>query len=190
MKNFQHLICLAAFCFILTNARAQNQNDQAMKPWIDYMTPGDQQKMLAKSAGDWKGDVSTMMNPSQPPMKSQAAVHNEMIMGGRYLSVHYTGNMMGMPFDGMGTIAYDNGEKKYTQTWIDNMGTGIMYMEGWPAADGKSIEFKGKGYDPMQGKEVTMRQVMTFNSDNDQTLESYTDMNGKEMKTMTIHLTR
>ena len=77
MKNFQHLICLALFCFILTNARAQNQNDQAMKPWIDYMTPGEQHKMMAKSVGDWKADVSTMMNPTQPPMKSQATVHNE-----------------------------------------------------------------------------------------------------------------
>jgi hypothetical protein len=70
------------------------------------------------------------------------------------------------------------------------MGTGIIYMEGLPSADGKSIEFKGKGYDPMQGKEVMMRQVLTFNSDNEQTLEAYTDINGKEMKTMTIHLTR
>jgi hypothetical protein len=42
----------------------------------------------------------------------------------------------------------------------------------------------------MQGKEVMMRQVLTFNNDNDQTLEAYTDINGKEMKTMTIHLTR
>jgi len=190
MKNFHNILCLGLFCFISIISRAQNPNDQDMKKWMAYMTPGDAQKMMAKSAGDWKADVTTTMDPAQPPVKSQAAVHNEMTMGGRYLTTHYTGNMMGMPFEGMGTMAYDNGKKKYMSTWIDNMGTGIMYMEGVQSADGKSIEFKGKVYDPMQGKDVMMRQVMTFNSDNDQTLEMYTDMNGKEMKTLSIHMTR
>ena len=38
--------------------------------------------------------------------------------------------MMGMPFQGMSTMAYDNGKKTFMSTWIDNMGTGILETEG------------------------------------------------------------
>src|SRR2546426_65654 len=144
MRKLQNIICLAAICFIVTNAKAQDPKQQAaMQAWMDYSTPGQAQKMMAQSAGDWKAEVTEYMDPTQPPMKSTATVHNEMIMGGRYLTTHYTGNMMGMPFDGMGTIGFNNGTQKYCSTWIDNMGTGIGYMEGMISADGKTLEYKG-----------------------------------------------
>jgi len=198
MKTLHNIICIAAICFIVTIAKAQDPNSKAqdpkqqaaMKAWADYSTPGTPQKMMGQSAGDWKADVTQYMDPSQPPMKSQASVHNEMTMGGRYLTTHYTGNMMGMPFDGLGTVGYDNGTKKYVTTWIDNMGTGISYMEGTMSGDGKSVEYKGMGYDPMQKKEVAMREVIHFNGDNDQTMEFFKDMSGKEVKVMDIHMTR
>jgi len=159
------------------------------KAWTAYMTPGDAHKMLAKSAGDWKAEVTQYWDPTNPT-KSEAKVHNEMILGGRYMSTHWTGTMMGEPFEGSGTIAYDNGKKVYESTWIDNMGTGISYMEGTVSADGKTVEYKGKMYDIMQKKEVNMREVVHFNSDNDQTMEFYQDMMGKEMKVMDMHMTR
>src|SRR5437868_5809578 len=124
MKNLHKLFFLLASCFILNNANAQKQNDEAMKAQMAYATPGEAQKMMAKSAGDWKADVTMTMDPSAPPIRSQAVVHNEMQMGGRYLTTHYAGQMMGMPFEGLGTIGFDNGKKMYYSTWIDNMGTG------------------------------------------------------------------
>ncbi|HYV92748.1 MAG TPA: DUF1579 domain-containing protein [Chitinophagales bacterium] len=191
MKKFHNMICLALICFIVTNARAQDPKQQAaMQAWTDYATPGQAQKMMAQSAGDWKAEVTQYMDPTQAPMKSSALVHNEMIMGDRYLSTRYTGNMMGMPFEGLGTMGFDNGSQKYCSTWIDNMSTGIGYLEGMISADGKTLELKGKSYDPMQKKEVAMRQVIHFNGDKDQTMEFYKDMNGKEIKVMEIHLTR
>ncbi len=190
MKNLHRLFLLVAFGLTLGTVNAQNQNDQAMKAMMAYATPGDAQKMLGKSTGDWKADVTITMDPTAPAMKSTATVHNEMIMGGRYLATHFAGNMMGMPYEGMGTIGYDNGEKKYINTWIDNMGTGIMIMEGKMGDDGKSIEFKGKGYEPALGKEVMMRQVMTFHDENHHTMDMYMTAGDKEMKTMSIEMSR
>ncbi len=40
------------------------------------------------------------------------------------------GKMMEMPFHGIGTEGYDNVRKKFMASWIDNMGTGILLMEG------------------------------------------------------------
>ena len=193
--NLPKFLCLVLFAGIALTTQAQqpgqnqNQNNPEMQAMMAYMTPGDAQMMLAKSAGDWKADVTTTMDPSKPPVQSQANVHNEMILGGRYLSQHYTGNMMGMPFEGMGTIGYDNGKKVYLSTWIDNMGTGIEYLEGKPSADGKSVEFKGTAYMPGMG-DTPIRQVVTFVDANHQTFEEYMTANGKEMKTLSIKLSR
>jgi hypothetical protein len=184
------LLLSAICCLVAFTLKAQNQDDPKMKAWMAYMTPGEAQQMMAKSVGDWKAETTWWMDPSQPPQKSTGMSHNEMIMGGRYLTTKFTGTMMGQPFEGLGTMAYDNGMKKYISTWVDNMGTGIGYMEGMKSADGKKIEFKGKSWDPTQGKEVMMREVMTFNSDNDHMIEMYGEMKGKEMKMMEIHLTR
>jgi hypothetical protein len=35
-----------------------------------------------------------------------------------------------MPFEGISTLGYDNAKKTFFSTWIDNMGTGMMVMEG------------------------------------------------------------
>jgi hypothetical protein len=195
MKPLKLLLFILVASTTVLRAQQPNQNNQQMQnnpqmqAMTSYMTPGDAQMMLAKSAGDWKADVTFIMDPSQPPMKSAATVHNEMILGGRYLSQHYTGNMMGQPFEGMGTIAYDNGKKVYLSTWIDNMGTGITYLEGKPSADNKSVEFKGTAYLPGLG-DVPMRQVVTFIDDNHQTFQEFITMGGKEVNSLSINLSR
>lgn len=190
MKNLNKIFLILVSSFIFTSAIAQNQKDEEMKAWMAYATPGDAQKMLANSTGDWKADVSLTMDPAQPPIKSKTSVHNEMIMGGRYLSTRYSGDMMGMPFEGVGTIGYDNGKKMYVSSWIDNMGTGIMYMEGKPGDDKRTVEFKGKAYEPMLGKDVMVRQVMTFIDATHQKMEMYMNTGEKEMKTMEINLSK
>ena len=103
----------------------------------------------------------------------------------------FSGNMMGMPFEGMAIDAYDNGTKKFYSTWIDNMGTGIMFMTGeWDAA-GKKIEYSGKTYDPMGGKIVDVRQIVKYNDDGTINMEMYgPDNTGKEYKTMEITMTK
>jgi len=98
---------------------------------------------------------------------------------------------MGMPFEGISTIGYDNARKILVNSWVDNMGTGMIYMEGvWNEAT-KSAEFKGKSTDPMTGTVLNIRQVMKIVDDNTQVLEQYTTpADGKEFKSMEIKLTR
>jgi hypothetical protein len=178
-------ILLACNCF---TAFAQSQDE--MKAWQDYMTPGDVHKMLAKWDGKWKEDISMWMQPGAPPTKSTSSCVNKMILGGRYQESRHTGNMMGMPFEGISTLAWDNARKMLVSTWIDNMGTGIMYMEGtWDDAT-KTANFKGKSTDHMTGKEMDIREVFTVVDDNTQKMEMYMTQGGQEMKTMEIKFTR
>ena len=161
-----------------------------MKAWMAYMTPGDAQSMLAKSNGTWNAEVTMWMDPSKPPTKSNATAENKMILGGRYQQSVNKGNMMGMAFEGISTVGFDNAKKVYQSSWVDNMGTGIMNLEGpWDDAT-KTINLKGKATDPSTGKDMEMRETFKVIDDNTQHMEMYCVQNGKEMKTMEIHFTR
>jgi hypothetical protein len=95
-----------------------------------------------------------------------------------------------MPFEGISTLAYDNARKIYLSTWIDNMGTGIMQLEGTFDEAAKTMNFKGKATDVSTGKDITVREVFKLVDDNTQTMEMYETKDGKEMKTMSILLKR
>jgi hypothetical protein len=115
---------------------------------------------------------------------------NEMILGGRYLQGTHKGTMMGMPFEGIGTNGYDNSKKIFVSSWVDNMGTGMIYMEGtWDAAT-NSVTLVGKTTDPLTKKDIPTREIWKFVDDNHQELEMYFMENGKEFKGMEIKYVR
>src|SRR5438309_939509 len=70
-------------------------------------------KSMSKYTVDWKAEFIMWMDPAQPPMKEQLAVHRETIMNGLFLTSHYTGYSMGMNYEGTSTIGYSMEKKKY-----------------------------------------------------------------------------
>lgn len=165
----------------------------AAKEWANYATPSDMQKMLAKSDGVWAGENTMWMEDGGKPLKNTSVTTNKMIFGGRYQTSEHKGDFMGMPFEGMSITGYDNSKKKFVSTWLDNMGTGLMTMEGDWNASKKAIEFKGKMTDPSRpGKDCDVREVFTFIDDNTQKMEMYgpDSKTGKEFKTMEIKFSK
>lgn len=161
-----------------------------MKAWMAYSTPGDPHKAIAKDNGTWNEEITMWMDPKAPPTKNTATCVNKMILGGRYQESRHTGTFDNMPFEGISTLAYDNARKVYQSSWIDNMGTGIAFMEGTMDDASRTITFKGKATDPMTGKEKDIKETMKFVDDNNQILEMFDIINGKENKTMEVKFTR
>jgi len=186
--TFFFILVIAITAFSSTSF---SQDDDMMKKWQEYMTPGDMQKMLAHGTGNWKAKTTFWMTPGTEPTVSEATAVGEMILGGRYLMSKFNGNMWGMPFEGIAVEGFDNAAKIFMSTWIDNMGTGIMYMTGtWDEAN-KQISYKGKMVDPMSGSWVDIREVVTYNSDGSSKMEMYGPApDGKEFKTMEIIFTK
>ncbi|WP_276133912.1 DUF1579 domain-containing protein [Polluticoccus soli] len=161
------------------------------KAWQDYMTPGPMHKWMESTNGKWDADFTFWMGPDAPPDSgSKATVENKTILGGRYQESIYKGTMMGGPFEGKGTMAYDNAKKKFINTWIDNMGTGLMHMEGTYDEATKTLNMSGTGVDPVSGKDVAMRQVLKTIDDKHQLMEMYDTKGGREYKSMEIRLTK
>lgn len=183
----------ALFSFLLFScvSFAQDQNQEEMqKAWMEYMTPGWGQEMLASHVGEWKTVITMWMDPNSEPQKFEGTAKNEMLMGGRYLRSISTGTMMGMPFEGMSLEGYDNAKKEFTSVWIDNFGTGTSISTGKYDKETNSITYTGTVYEPMQGKDITVKEVIKYIDKDHHTIEMYADMNGQEFKTMHIEFTR
>ena len=170
---------------------AQPDSATMMKNWQEYMTPGDVHKMMAKWDGTWNGDVTVWMYPGAPEQKSKSTNVNKMIMNGLYQQSTHTGDMMGMPFNGQGTIAYDIHKKEFVNTWIDNMGSGIMMLKGpWDEAT-KTVTLKGTMTDAGTKADCDVRETFQIIDDNTQEMKMYVTMpDGKEFNTMQIKYTR
>lgn len=158
--------------------------EEEQKAWMEYATPGTMHDWMAKNNGTWESEMKMWMNPDSPAINTTGKTVFKTVMGGRYQEGVHTGNSMGMPFEGLSIMAYDNAKKVFISTWIDNMGTGIMTMEGTYDSTSKTLTMKGKMVDPVTGKDNDVREITTFVDDNTQKLEMYCTMHGKEMKAM------
>lgn len=167
---------------------AQSQED--MDKWMAYMTPGEMHQVLAKTDGVWNEELTMWGTPDATPMKMSATCENKMIMGGRYQEARHSGNFNNMPFEGYSLMGYDNIKKVFETTWIDNMGTGTIHMEGTYDTVTRTVNLQGKEIDPMSGNEINIRQTIRFVDDNNQLVQMFATQNGQEYKTMEIKLTR
>lgn len=127
--------------------------EEMMKRWTEAMTPGDAHKKLEYFIGTWNVEVNMWMNsPDSLPSVSKGTSEYKMVLGGRFVQEEFSGEMMNMPFTGIGFTGYDNFKKKYISFWIDNMTTAMSTMEGSVDAAGTTFTYWGKMDDPSTGK--------------------------------------
>jgi hypothetical protein len=136
--------------------------------------------------GTWEGEVTSYWNDPAKPEKSKGTATYKTIFNGLYQEGIHTGNMGEMPFEGRSLTAYDNAKKVWISTWIDNMGSGVMRLEGTYDVNTKTMTLKGTSVDPVSGKDSEVREVVTFIDDNTQKMEMYCNQGGKEVKMMEI----
>lgn len=171
-------------------AEAPVDSATMMKAWTAYMTPGKEHAMMASQVGNWKEDMTMWMSEGAPAQKYTTTSSIKMILNGLYQESVHKGNMNGMAFEGRSTMAFDNAKKKFVSSWIDNMGSGIIHMEGTYDSTNKMITMMGNATDPVNGKIVDMRETMTTIDDKTVMLEMYETRGGKERKNMEIKMTK
>ena len=217
MKRLTLAICAIAFLMVACNNAAKNETASTdssksttstdvdhEKEWVpmdtakmwpammEYGKVGPHHERLAKSNGNWTGEVVMWMSDGGPADTSVANVSNKMVMGNRYQISNYSGNMMDMPFEGQSTTGYDNAKKVYMSTWIDNMSSGIMEMEGPYDEATKTITMTGKMVSPYDGRVCSLKQTYRFVDDKTEVMEMWgpDSQTGKQYKTMQITLRR
>jgi hypothetical protein len=152
---------------------AGNKNmEEMIEVYQKLGTPGEPHRMLATMAGKWDARVKSWPAPDRPPMESSGVCEQKMVLGGRFLQQDFTGDMMGTTFTGIGFTGYDNHSGKYLSTWMDSMGTGILFFKGTSSADGKTITQENRHNDPVRGP-MTWRSVTRIVDNNTWVFEMY-----------------
>jgi hypothetical protein len=171
---------------------------EEMKQMMELAKLNENHKLLATTAGTWSYTVKMWMDPTGKPSESTGTATRKVIMDGRYVSGEYTGKfkmpgadgkMADMNFIGMSMDGYDNVKKKFVSGWVDNMGTGIMTMDGTYDAATKAFTYTGE-YEMMPGTKEKVRQVIKMTDATHMTMEYYEDRGQGEAKTMEINYTK
>ncbi len=169
------------------NDAGASVDDEMNAKWMAYMTPGKEHEMLSSQSGSWSEEITIWSHAGAEPMMSDAKVKIEMILEGRYQQSTHTGEFAGMPFNGIGLVAFDNASKKYYSSWVDNMSTGLLFSTGTVDPKSKGLVFLGEQPDFITGKMMKVREVMTQSGDSDMIMEMYnTPPSGKEFMSMKI----
>jgi hypothetical protein len=194
MKRLATAVCLLGLLAALPATADEPEVDQAaaMAAWEKAMTPGAFHAFFAKKAGTWQVTGKMWMAPDAEPMPSESVGKAEMILGGRYLKEEMQGTSMGMPFEGLSILGYDNITGDVTVVWYDNMGTMTTIMSGPYDEPGAPLELAGTMTDPITGRESALRTVTTFISDDESLFEYYGSMMAgmPEFKVMELHYSR
>ena len=171
-----------------------------MKQMMDLSKLNENHKLLASLDGTWNYTIKFWMNPdpNAKPEESKGTAVRKSIMDGRYVVMDVTGKMQ-MPgsdgkmkdvtFKGMGLEGYDNVKKKFVESWVDNMGTGIEAAEGTYDPGTKTFSYTAE-IEPMPGMKQQAREVVKLGDKDHMTLEWFENQGGQEKKTMEINYTR
>lgn len=163
-----------------------------MKEWHKWTDPSAMHKHLEKLAGNWNVVMKLTMDPSAPPMESKGTCTNTLVIGGRWVRQEYKGEMMGMPYEGMGMVGYDNFRKEFVCNWTDNMTTAMLRLTGACNEQGTEFNLTGTMDEPMSGeRDKKFRHVWKFSGMDAYSMEMFDNIPGKgEVKVMELALTR
>lgn len=181
---------LSAACHTLDKdeSRAAVDAEAMGKAWLEYGTPGPAHQKFAYKAGHWTVNTKHMM--TNPPTLAVYTSEIKSVLDGRFVSESMQGEMMGMPFQGLGMTGYDNLKKAYFVTWVDNWGTGVTYLQGRYDAEAHSFVYDGLMADPLAGGSAKCRFIEHKLDDDHWTMQMYMTHDGKLMLDMEANYTR
>jgi hypothetical protein len=181
-------------------SRDQPSQQEMMKQMMELSKLNENHKLLSGLDGNWNYTIKFWMNPdpNAKPQESKGTAVRKSIMDGRFSIMDVTGKMdmpgpdgtkKEMTFKGHGIEGYDNAKKKFVGSWIDNMGTGIMFSEGDYDPATKTFTYTSE-FEAMPGLKQQIREVLKLVDDNHMTFEWYENRGGQDKKTMEINYTR
>lgn len=172
-------------------AAPAGMDPKVMKAMETYATTGPEHAKLKALAGSWDVQVKFWMDPKAPPQEMKGKSEMKMVLGDHFLMNEFSGDMMGMPFAGIGYVAYNNSLKRYEETWMDNMSTGFITGAG-PAAKDGTITFTNQSTNVLKNKVDKGRDVWKFEGDKKIVSEMWgpPPQGGKEYKQLEITYTK
>ena len=172
--------------FNSTFLHAQDSN-----PWTVYMTPSKVHQRLSQFTGNFTMEIAMSIETGKEPTIIVVNSEHKMLLGGRFLEMKQQGVMMGMDYQSIMTIGFNNIDRQMSLTTITNMGTGTLSSIGEWEEQTKTANLFGQLTNPLTKDIIKVRQTLTFVDDNTILIESYdTEADQPEKKTIQYKLIR
>jgi hypothetical protein len=173
-------------------AAASHANSAAVARAMEVaMTPGEGQKRLEPMIGTFDVRIRIWVDPSKPPVESQATSVSVWVLGHRYIQTMLSGHTLGEPFNGIGYIGYDNVGKTYQVTWMDDASTAMTLYQGAFAGAGKVARLKASVPNAVTGKPTPVEMRMTLADNGNHVTELWGQgLGGKVFKMMELQNTK
>lgn len=180
---------LLLLTIVILNANFMNAQDK--NPWGVYMTPSEVHALLSKYTGSFKMEITMSMGSGKESTIITVNSEHTMLLGERFLEMKQQGTMMGMDYQSIMTIGFNNIDRKMSLTTITNMGTGTLSLFGEWDEKTKTANLFGQLTNPVTEGIIKVRQTLTFIDDNTILIESYdTEGDKPEKKTVQYRLIR
>jgi hypothetical protein len=152
--------------------------------------PTAEHEKLAEHVGVWNVDCTFYMDPSQPPLKSQATDTVEMF-GPFWTQGNFRSDFFGVPYQGLATLGYDPGTGRYVSTWIDSMKPQMLYLTGGFDASGAVLEMTGESFDACTKQLTKYRTREEHRGRDERVFEMFMTLpDGNEVRMFTLAYTR
>ncbi len=146
------IVMLGAASAAIAQDKKMSEQDMAaaMQEYMKIAAPGEHHKHLEFFVGKWNTTTRMWMaGPESAPSETKGNSEVKWVLDGRFLMEEHNGQMMGMPYHGMGLMGYDNYRNMYTSVWVSNMGTNVTTMTGQRDPSGKVFTYYGEMDEPM-----------------------------------------
>ncbi len=207
VKKFWIAVAAVGVCIMVTShVLSQDADDKApkgmpamsaedmahMQEYLKLMQPGEEHKRLQSYVGKWDTVTKIWMGgPGTPPMTSTGMSTFKSVLDGRWLMEEHAGSMMGMPYNGIGMMGYDNYKNLYVGTWFSNMGTEMLQMAGARNPKSGTVTMYGSMDEPQLSVHGRTVKYVTTPTDDDHFSFQIIDLHaGDDYKVIEISYTR
>jgi len=154
----RHLSALVAWLALSVGGACAQVSSEAVSDhpfdrWRAFADPGPAHESLARFLGEWDTVTSVWLEPGGEPysVSEGRAVHT-WLEKGRWLALESAGDVVEIPHHGFGILGFDNFKKRHVATFVDNISTGMLYMEGGYTASGDVLQLFGRVDEPLTGE--------------------------------------
>lgn len=159
--------------------------------WAALSQPGASHRLLEIFEGDWDATISVRSAPGESAQVSKGRSRITWILDKRFLREEFKGETAGEEFEGMGLLGYDNGARVFKMVWVDSLNTALSVSTGRYVPESNVFEMVGEVYDPLFGREKTVRTTLQITSqDSYQFLMEDTAPSGKKFTAFEIQYAR
>lgn len=143
IETLATILCLAGAAF----GQAHDGKPQAAantQPVPSPTSPGPEQALLAKRAGDYTRVIKFVGQDGEWTGTSKISV----ILGGRFILEENHDTVMGRAVEGTRLWGYNNVTKQYEAAWMYTMSTAITKLTGTSDDGGKTVEYTSTSDEP------------------------------------------